>query len=217
MNLSKKKNLLLFIIVSMIGISGCSASSLEETETGDSLPERYPNITNTSVKKDESVFEIRDNMIYRNSQPYFRIDSVPEGENTLSVIGNSFYVKDSMSLIRIDSETEKVDKMYYDIMDFVAVGTQDIFYVNKDSLYQLRGTDDYQVIDSHLRDGVRLIDENSMYYVKGDVVKKLDLESGNTSDIGQLKGLMTTPEIGYIEGRNIVIKTVEGDEKFILN
>ena len=83
MNLSKKKNLLLFVIVSMIGISGCSASSLEESETKNSLPERYPNITNTSVQKDESVFEIRDNMIYRNNQPYFRIDSVPEGENTL--------------------------------------------------------------------------------------------------------------------------------------
>ncbi len=217
MNLSKKKNLLLFVIVSMIGISGCSASSLEESETKNSLPERYPNITNTSVQKDESVFEIRDNMIYRNNQPYFRIDSVPEGENTLSVIGESFYVKDSMSLIRIDSETEKVDKMYYDIMDFVAVGTQDIFYINKDSLYQLRGTDDYQVIDSHVRDGVRLIDGNFLYYVKGDVVKKLDLESGNASEIGQLKSLMTTPETGYIEGENLVIKTVEGEEKFILS
>lgn len=216
MNLSKKKNLLLFVIVFMIGTSGCSASSLEESKTEGSLPERYPNITNTSVQKDESFFEIRDNMIYRNSQPYFRIDSVPEGENTLSVIGESFYVKDDMSLIRIDSETEKVDKLYYDIMDFVAVGTQDIFYINKDSLYQLRGTDDYQVIDSHVRYGVRLIEGNTMYYVKGDVVKKLDLESGKTSDIGQLKGLMTTPETGYIEGANIVIKTVEGEEKFIL-
>lgn len=200
------RKLLALSLCSLLLFSGCATPKEEGIDVNTDV--RYENLSTTSVKQGDLIYEVKGQTVYLDGEPVDTGKLNPADETSLSIINNTIYVHSDLGLQRYNIETRVTEPLYYDIMDFSFAGLHSIFFINNNDLYSATAPSSVNIVEYSLVDDAYFINGNHFYFVAGDMVKALNLITETVEDLHPI----TSPIVGIkVDEGYVTISTLAGD------